>query len=319
MSSHTPLLEKNEVVVGKPLPFSVFGADGKLLLAKGRVVETARLRELLLSNGTHRSAFDSSERQAIAMDESPVVSPLAVFRQENATGRANHRIALTIAADDSSEAFNTWMIGVHGRILILAAPLRSDGSMAVVIPNHECVCRTFQETSVFKFRGKVLKVVFDPFQHVLIELVTEKPQMRPLRKRRRISVFIPSMLNLPGVVTCVVIDLSAGGARIAVEDGVQLARDQSVSITAKLEMLEFKFELTLKATVVGIFGASEKRHSQIVFYGIRFDSLSELDSLVLHGFVNSAAALEMNGLWQMLTSISPDGVEPVRVAAHDGQ
>src|SRR5262249_15796648 len=47
-------LDSSRIVVGKPLPFSVYSADGKLLLAAGRIVETERLRDLLIASG-HRT------------------------------------------------------------------------------------------------------------------------------------------------------------------------------------------------------------------------------------------------------------------------
>jgi hypothetical protein len=43
----------------------------------------------------------------------------------------------------------------------------------------------------------------------------------------------------------------------------------------------------------------------VAFYGISFESLSELDACVLHGFVNSELALELNSLWQVLSLSSP--------------
>ncbi len=54
MSTAFPLTEKDRIQVGKPLPFSVFGADGKLLLAAGRVIESDRMREMLLRIGRYR-------------------------------------------------------------------------------------------------------------------------------------------------------------------------------------------------------------------------------------------------------------------------
>src|SRR4051794_26868409 len=57
MSTAFPFTEKDRIQVGKPLPFSVFGADGKLLLAAGRVIESERLREMLLRIGKYRGSL----------------------------------------------------------------------------------------------------------------------------------------------------------------------------------------------------------------------------------------------------------------------
>src|SRR5690349_7883720 len=51
--------ERDRIEVGKPLPFSVFTAEGKLLLAAGQVVASERLRELLLKTGQSRALIDT--------------------------------------------------------------------------------------------------------------------------------------------------------------------------------------------------------------------------------------------------------------------
>src|SRR5476649_2641550 len=53
MSEKPPPEEKQKIVVGSPLPFSVFGAEGQLLLAEGAVVETDHTRRMLLLKGVY--------------------------------------------------------------------------------------------------------------------------------------------------------------------------------------------------------------------------------------------------------------------------
>jgi hypothetical protein len=70
-------------------------------------------------------------------------------------------------------------------------------------------------------------------------------------------------------------------------------------------MIGSKYNLALRATVARNFGASNAEHPRVAFYGIRFESLSDLDACVLNGFVNSELALELNGLWQVLSMSAP--------------
>src|SRR5687768_12218205 len=63
MSSGIPLAQQDEIVVGKPLPFPIFTADGKLLLAAGRVVESERLRGMLIASGHARGGGAQSTGQ----------------------------------------------------------------------------------------------------------------------------------------------------------------------------------------------------------------------------------------------------------------
>lgn len=43
----------------------------------------------------------------------------------------------------------------------------------------------------------------------------------------------------------------------------------------------------------------------MLFYGIKFESLTRLEVLVLHGFVTRRLAVELNCLWQVLLKATP--------------
>ena len=242
-----------------------------------------------------RAAFDTPGR--------PAVSPLHAFQNSYNKRGASDRFPLTMARNETSEALRTWVIGVHDRIMLVAAPVRSDGALVAVIAGQVWLCRTFQATCAFRFHGTVLRVAFEPFPHVYIEVprVVEK---RKIRNRTRVTVLIGAMLELPAAAPCIVVDLSAGGGRIATADSVLLERDQPIRVAMKLELVDRAFDLSLHATVVRLFGVSDRRHPNVTFYGIKFESLSEFDSLILHGFVNSHLALELNCLWQVLSAAS---------------
>jgi hypothetical protein len=304
------LRDKDQIVVGKPLPFSVFSADGNLLLAAGRLVESDHARRILLSNGAHRGATADSRNSPPQPDADPPersgVSPLIAFQDRYRRANPVRGFPLSMARNETSEAFRTQVIGVHGQVLIVAAPVRSDGALVVVIAGQMWLCRTFQATSAFRFQGTILRVAFEPFPHVYVE-VPRTVEARKIRNRTRATVLVRATLELPAAVPCIVVDLSAGGGRIATAGDVSLERDQPIRITLKLEMLGFQFELTLRAAIVRLFGASDRAHPNVTFYGIRFESLTEREALVLHGFVNSQLALESNFLWQTLSAAAVVG------------
>ena len=304
MRANLPLVEKDQIVVGKPLPFSIFSAEGNLLLAAGRIVESEHARQILLNNGAHRGAFiDRSGLSRAASDaaDRPSVSPLSAFQNSYRRASATHRFPLSMARSETSEAFRTWVIGVHDRIMVVAAPVRPDGALVPVIAGQAWLCRTFQATCAFRFHGTVLRVAFEPFPHVHVE-VPQTVEKRKIRNRTRVTVLVGATLESPAIVPCIVVDLSAGGGRIATANGVLLERDQAIRVAMKLELAGCTFELALRASVVRLFGGSDRAHPDVTFYGIKFESLTEFESLVLHGFVNSQLALELNCLWQVLSS-----------------
>src|SRR5262245_30921983 len=161
-------MDPNRIVVGKPLPFSIFTADGKLLLAQGRMVETERLREMLIRNGHHcdvtegpgkkgRSAAEREKEEAPPVEESPLD---ALFRDYDAGG-ATHDLSISIAKGENDKPFAVQLMGVHGQSIIVTAPVQADGSIVPVLAGQVLICRTFQLTSAFRFTAVTVKTAFE--------------------------------------------------------------------------------------------------------------------------------------------------------------
>jgi hypothetical protein len=301
--------ELERIVVGQPIPFSVFSADGKLLLAAGRIVETENIRQKLVTQATNGEG-DRSSKTVSRDDSEPtmarvILSPLAKLRQSYKATNTAPRLALTMARDETSEAFRTSVIGVRDTFIVADVPIRPNGSLVAISAGQTWLFRTFQLTSAFKFFSTVLKVASEPFPHLHIATPVNL-ERRKVRGRNRVTVLLDATLRSASPTPCVLVDLSVGGGRIATQDGVILELQQPVQIAMQLDLLENKFDLLLNAVVVGASGASEGEHPHVLFYGVRFESLTQLESLVLHGFVNSHQALELNCLWHVLSAASSD-------------
>ena len=309
MASGIPLIEKDQIVVGKPLPFSVFSADGQLLLAAGRPVDSDRARQMLVNMGAYRSALLSDERSPSPErnEHAPhKPGPLIALQKDYGVSSLAKRFAVTMAPNETHEAYNAWVVGATEQSLILTAPVRSDGTLVPVTAGQTWLCRTFQVTSAFRFRATILKAIFEPYPHLHLE-VPKQVEKRKVRSQPRANVFLNATLDGATPTPCVVLDLSATGGRIAVEQGIRLERGQSARLKFKVNMIDFNFDLALRAQVVGPFGANDSRHPDVGFYGLQFENLTELEALILHGFVNQHLAAELNGLWQVLASANIPG------------
>jgi hypothetical protein len=99
----------------------------------------------------------------------------------------------------------------------------------------------------------------------------------------------------------VICDLSIGGARLAVDIATfALEKGKKARLVATVEVLQTKFALEVPVTVLNSFGPTDSRHPNVTFYGVKFDALSERESLVLHGYVGVHLLSEFHSLWQML-------------------
>jgi hypothetical protein len=307
MSIKTKPEEQDTIVVGRPLPFSVFGAEGQLLLAEGNVVSNDHTRYLLLRQGVYRDAIEGADLPGHghgATAVGPDSDPLDALARDYGATSAARRFALSVTENEADEAHHSWVIGAHGQTIILTAPRRPDGSLVAVKPGEVWTCRAFQLTSAFRFRSVVLKVGFEPYPHVHIE-APQHVERRTVRGRPRAAVYLAATVETATAARGTIVDLSISGGRLATEEHVRLTRGQTVRVTTKVELIDSQFELSLKASVVGEFGTCDGRHPRVLFYGLRFEPLTEVESLVLHSFVSGQLALELNSLWHMLSSASP--------------
>jgi hypothetical protein len=306
MNDKPPRREQPEIVVGSPLPYSVFGAEGQLLLAEGSVVETDHTRRMLILKGVYHDSIEDAQPPAdesSAPADAAPLPPLAALRRDYGATSVGRRFALTVSSGDRDEAYSTWLIGVHDKSMILTAPRRSNGALVSVKVGQAWLCRAFQMTSAFRFRSTVTRVEFEPFPHVHIE-TPQHVERRTVRNRPRAAVFCEASIDAPLSTPAVVVDLSVSGGRLAVEEGARIERGQSLPVGMSFELIDSKFDLSLMANVVRLFGASDGRHPRVHFYGIQFVGASERERLVLHGYVSGQLAMELNSLWQLLSSAS---------------
>jgi len=304
-------MDPDRIVVGRPLPFSIFTAEGKLLLAQGRMVESDRLREMLIRNGHHCDVTDGAGKKAKSTAERdkeeappPPEEPLDVlFRDYDAGGDTQH-LSISIAKGDNDKPYAVQLMGVHGQSIIVTAPVQSDGSIVPVLGGQVLICRTFQLTSAFRFTAVTVKAAFEPFPHLLLQLKKEVEQ-RQIRGAPRARVAVRAELQTPGKTPCVICDLSTGGARIALDIAeFALEKGKQMKLVARFEVLKSKFDLELPVTVMNSLGPTDSRHPNCTFYGLKFDAPGEREGLVLHGYVSEHLLSDFNSLWQMLIASS---------------
>jgi len=305
-------LDEDRIVVGKPLPFSIFTAEGKLLLAQGRVVDSERTRAMLIRTGRHSdvtSAAGKKNRGAGArQEEAPPVEehPLDVLHREYDASSDSQNVSITVAKSENDKAYPVQLMGVHGQSIIVTAPLHADGSLVPVLTGQTLACRTFQLTSAFRFTAVAMKAAFEPFPHLYLQI--KKVERHQIRSAPRARVSVRAELQTSEALPCVLCDLSTGGARIAVDIATfALEKGKKAQLRATLELLQSKFHLELPVTVLNSLGPTDSRHPNVTFYGVKFDTVSERDGLILYGYVGEHVLSELHGLWQMLVAASGTG------------
>ena len=300
-------MDKNDIVVGKPLPFSIYGADKMLLLAKGQLVESERVREALIRNGVLANASNpsglggaSKTGGSATEEERTKLSPLAVLRHDYQNLSSRSRFGLRMSREDGGESYLCWVVGYADRRgLILTAPTREDRSFVAVTEGQTWLFRTFYATAAFRFNAVVQKVLFDPFPYLHIQL-PQMIDMRLVRKMPRAQVCLNATVSGAEDMQAVIVDMSVSGMRLALAENCTLAKDQTVALSFTVPLLDKQHTLKMTARVVSCYGNSDMKHPGVSFYGLNVEPVGDLDKLVLHGFVQQHLVGELDSMWQAL-------------------
>jgi len=290
--------DRKAIVVGRPLPFSIYANDRKLLLAAGRIVPNEFVREGLIRSGTHAGDEAGEAATAGGTHSQPHSGPLADLQSDYLHTAARAQVGFRMEREN--QALQTRVIGVSedGRGLILSGPVTLEGVAAHVCDGETWTFRALYATAAVRFHATVVQVAEVPFRFFSVAHLTDIDR-RSVRAWPRMltSLWTARTGEIPRVIT----DLSVGGARIAAKSNTPLQQGQSLLLNPSFKLATGPRELSLDATVLNLYGRTDPAHSQIDFYGVRFEKLPELDRLVLHAYVQEALSLELDRVWHVLT------------------
>jgi len=249
MSSNLAPLRKNEVVIGRPLPWPIYNRSRKLLLRQGFVIESMAQIERLLEVGLFRpaSGMDSSAREALEIqleyDDQASMAPLMnAERYTPGLTIANARFEVGLAIQLTSAMYpdDRTVVKLIGYLdkhsMIVSHPLK-DGNVAFIKESTAYSCRAFQKRNAYSFRTAVLKTQMAPYPYLHL---TYPAGVRadPVRKASRLNVELIASAGPKGRsarLTCVIRDLSLSG--ILIQSTAQLGeKDDVLSVAFRLNI-----------------------------------------------------------------------------------
>lgn len=220
---------------------------------------------------------------------------------------ARSRVGLRITPSELKDSYTVSVIGVirPKRLLVLTAPVTDDGALVAVHNGQILTCRWFGATTAFRFKARIIRILFEPIPQILVELPT-------IVDRRTVRGVPRALANLRAVVTAqkdfdsAIVDISTSGARIAVGKEAKLQRGDQIVLKAKPKMLHRQFELTCDCNVIAGFGVTDPRHPDVQFFGFEFGDMEDSTLLVLHAYVQECLAFETDALAQVLLLYSKE-------------
>lgn len=294
-------LNRSEIIVGKPLPFGIYDAERKLLLAaKGQRVSDA-MRERL-RGGKLMAVVDEDGRGGSAETEArdEPVCQLTLLRQQLARATGGTRVGFKVSRDERSESHTSRVVGIgERRILMLTVPAMGDYQYVNINEGQIWLFRTFHATSAIRFTARIGKVILEPFPYFHIE-VPSAIEMRSVRKMLRAPLCVTAVVELDEPREGVIIDLSSAGARLAMRKDHVLHDGQQLVLRFRLPVLDDAYDLIVKGTVVRSSDALDAAYPDLIFYGLRIEANSPSDRLVLHAYAQERLVHEFDVLSRLI-------------------
>lgn len=234
-------------------------------------------------------------------------SALDVLLRDYADIGARSRIGLLINFGESKDNYTVSTVGVirSKRILVLTAPVTAEGALVALTNGQVLTCRWFGATTAFRFRVKIIRMVFDPVPLLHVELppIVER---RTVRGVPRALATLRAALKTPTDVEVAIVDISISGARIGVIADVSLPIGKEIVLHARPKMMGRPFEFTVRAKIAANMGNSDPKHPEVQFFGLEFAEMSDQTLLTLHAYVQECLAFETDTLAQVLMLVSKE-------------
>lgn len=212
-------VRKTDVVLGKPLPYSLYDQNNKLLLKAGVVVQTQNQLDVLSERGLYRDRMAANQVQApssIVPDGEPAPDKDGILLDlEDIRLQVGDLLQLQgVAADAPRHAVK--LLGYAKGRSVMVTPPMVDGAYAMVKQDAAFVVRFFSGKSVYAFPAHVLKMSNTPFPYLHLSYPKKVSGMRVRQAQRAPVRIIAAVTDAAGAVhAATLIDISKGGALLA--------------------------------------------------------------------------------------------------------
>lgn len=289
-------IRKNDITLGRPLPWPVFDGDRRLLLRAGFTIESTGQLEELSRRGLYR-ALGAAPREDGGEDEGAVAPDARgegwrTLRFEELRLPIGTRLSVQKLDPDDDTRYNARLYGVFKDVSLIVNVPAPGGSLAMFRQGQPLLLRAFSGTSVFAFTADVLMIRYVPTAYLHLDY-PKHVDGTEVRSKQRVTVRLIASTSRddgngnerdsrPAQVT----DLSSGGARLIARESLGEPGDE-VNLAFRLKTSAGEATLKLKATIRSSTAEEAGRGGRV--HGVQFVHLEPMDLLALEGYVAHAA------------------------------
>ena len=297
------LVNSDEIVVGKPIPWALYDQNRNLLLNEGDLVRDDAHCEALLAGGAcHElllempSGFESVDDsffadEALPADLSGVKEADRTFTFDDMKLKVEDRLQLEPPAQLTRERFTVKVIGfLRGASLLVSMPITANGLRLQLMEKEKLVMRSFSGQNAFGFACTIERICKIPFEYMHLSF-PDKIQGIMIRKAPRVKTRIIAAVQdtkngAEKQVSALISDISANGVSLEARQTLG-GKGDILNLAFRVQLHNIDAYLSLKGIIRAVFTVDPADHSKtaLIRHGIEFQDMQVNDSVILQSLI----------------------------------
>lgn len=296
------LVNRNDIAVGKPLPWQLYDQEHRVLVEQGGVVRDHAHLDSLLANGAYRelsweapsdmNGGSKLSAAATAADQSNADELGAQFTFDDMKLKAESRLQLEPPKQLGSERILVKVIGyLRGISLLVTAPATANGVRLQLMEGEKVVMRSFSGQNAFAFACTVERACKLPYEYLHLSF-PDVIQGIVIRKAARVKTNIIAAVqnsnsrNTGEQTPAVISNLSANGAALDTKRPLGRKGD-TLNLAFRVNLHKIDAFLTLKGVIRAMYSgeAADTSDPEIIRHGIEFQGLQPNDMIILQSMI----------------------------------
>ncbi len=296
-------VSSNEIVVGKPILWTLYDQEQTQLLGLGEMVRDITHRDALLAAGACRElSWESSGDEAksdeggFAAEETPPELPAGAkpdprFTFDDMKLKAEDRLQLEPPPQLARERFSVRVIGfLRDASLLVTVPITANGLRLQLVENEKVVMRSFSGQNAFGFACTIQRIIKIPYEYMHLSFPTHIQgimiRKAPRIKTRIIATIQNGVAGAAGPISALISDISANGVSL---EAKQALGDKGVilNVAFKVQLHNVDAFLSVKGVIRAVLSAdpADAAKSGMIRHGIEFQDLQPNDCVVLQSMI----------------------------------
>jgi c-di-GMP-binding flagellar brake protein YcgR len=275
-------IKAEELVIGQPIPWTVYDASGEMMLEPGYIPKSAQQITAFIASGVSRDHDEPLGQLDKTAAPTANQREAGVLTLEQIKLNIGDSIQLQFQSESDNSRCIVTLIGYLADQGVIVSTPMSDGRIMLVREGQIFVVRLFSGKSAYAFTAVTKRVTNNPFPHLHLSYPKE---VRGLvvrgSSRARANIICHASVEGGSGFSCVARDISVGGALIAAREKIAEV-GQKLSLKMRVKVNDTEHMLALNCQIRSLNAARPSAdEAPTILHGLSFENVSSQDSLVI--------------------------------------